>query len=105
MDKVAEELPGMGTALAGLILVFLGMTYSAFDSYDADAQNAVRGRYRTQGWIGFVALVCAVVASAFGLIGIGNQHFYPFFDWAGIILLALSAAGMGLLAIKPLLEI
>lgn len=62
-----------GTALAGLILVFLGATLNAYDSYDADAQPVVKPKYKQRAilaFAGFLAsLVSAVLAFAAGWCG------------------------------------
>jgi uncharacterized membrane protein YkgB len=74
-----------GTALAGLVLVFLGSVFAAYDSYDTTAQVAVVQKYRRRAWLAFFALLMALLAAVSGLTGLllGPSLWLP----AGIILL------------------
>jgi hypothetical protein len=49
-----------GTALAGLILVFLGGVLSAYDSYSAVAKQAVRPKYKRRAKIGLAGFIFAM---------------------------------------------
>jgi hypothetical protein len=49
MKDVAGDRFSGASALAGLILVFLGGVLSSYDSFDTDAKFAVRARYRRNG--------------------------------------------------------
>jgi hypothetical protein len=49
-----------GTALAGLILVFLGGVLSGYESYDAVAKNAVRPRYKRRAKVGLAGFILAM---------------------------------------------
>ena len=71
-DSVINQLFSGGTALAGLVLVFLGGVLAAFDSYETQQKNAVRDKYKKRAWLsllGFstalIAAVCAFVANWF----------------------------------------
>lgn len=65
--KIADQLLSGGTALAGLILVFLGSTLTAYDSYAADQQRSVRARYRTRALLAFLGFVGSLVAAVAGM--------------------------------------
>ena len=52
-----------GTALAGLILVFLGGIFTAFDAYDATQQKSVRSKYRTRAYTALAGFVASLVAA------------------------------------------
>ena len=45
-QTIANLLFTGGTALAGLVLVFLGMIINAFESYDSTQKSAVVSRYK-----------------------------------------------------------
>lgn len=71
-DSVINQLFSGGTALAGLILVFLGGVLAAFEAYPTGDKNAVRTKYRRRAWLslsGFatalIAAICAFVANWF----------------------------------------
>lgn len=66
---VSAEVMGSATALAGLVLVFLGAISGSFDSYQKTEQNAVRGRYSRRAWFAFVGFVLALLSAALALIG------------------------------------
>jgi hypothetical protein len=53
---IADELLTASTALAGLILVFVGSAVSGYDGYGAEQQQAVKAKYQRQGWLGFSGL-------------------------------------------------
>jgi len=67
-EQTKEAILGLiftgGTALGGLILVFLGSVVAAFDSYDTTQQRAVRQKYRVRArtaLIGFLSALAAAV--------------------------------------------
>jgi len=62
-DKLAEYLFAGGTALAGLVLVFLGGVFTAYDGFDAEQRSFVRGRYLLRAWLGFAGLAGALGAA------------------------------------------
>jgi uncharacterized membrane protein len=90
MDKVGEQLPTVGTTVAGLVLVFLGMVIAAWESYEANDKNAVRGKYRSRIWLTFFGLLSSLLSASFGLIGIASGHNPKWLDVAGVSCLALS---------------
>lgn len=66
---VAGDVASSAAALAGLILVFLGAIGTAFDGYQKQEQNSVRGRYQLRAWLAFVGFVLALLSTAFALMG------------------------------------
>jgi hypothetical protein len=66
---VAGDITAAATALAGLLLVFLGVVTSGFESYSADAKDAVLAKFRRRGWLAFGGFVFALLSAAFSLAG------------------------------------
>jgi uncharacterized membrane protein len=66
--SIAGEVAGAATAMAGLILVFLGATSTSFDSYQKQEQNSVRKRYRQRAWSAFTGLSLSLLATFFALV-------------------------------------
>lgn len=65
---IAGEITGSATALAGLILVFLGATATAFDSYETREKSTVRPRYQRRAWFAFVGFALALVSALCALV-------------------------------------
>jgi hypothetical protein len=68
-EKVRELVFSGGTALAGLILVFLGAVIAAFESYDSTQRRAVYRKYRKRGILALVAFAGSLLAAALALSG------------------------------------
>jgi hypothetical protein len=105
VDKVGEQLPSIATTVASLILVFMGLIFTAWDGYEPVEKNAVRAKFRRRLWIAFGAFLCAILSAALGLIGLGTSHKYLWLDYIGTVLLALSALLMIWVAFVDLLEL
>jgi lysylphosphatidylglycerol synthetase-like protein (DUF2156 family) len=67
--EVSGDVLAAATALAGLILVFLGATSTSYDSYEATEQGAVRNSYQRRAWFAFVGFALSLVAALLALIG------------------------------------
>jgi hypothetical protein len=67
--EVGGDVSAAATALAGLLLVFLGSISTTFDGYQKTEQGAVRGRYQRRAWIAFAGFVFAILAAAGGIAG------------------------------------
>lgn len=66
--NVAGEVASAATALAGLVLVFLGAIASSYGTYEKTAQAAVRGRFQTRAWFAFVGLVLSLLAGLLAVV-------------------------------------
>jgi uncharacterized membrane protein len=66
---VSEEVVGAATALAGLILIYIGSQVASYGSYNAQEQKTVKGRFQARAWIAFVGFVLALLAAALGITG------------------------------------
>lgn len=66
---VSGEVAGAGTALAGLILIYIGSLATGYDSYQPQEQKSVKGRFQRRAWIAFAGFVLALLAAALAIIG------------------------------------
>lgn len=64
---VLDEIFAGGTALAGLILVFLGSVIASFESYDKPSQRSVLKKYNRRAWMALVGFVASLSAAALAL--------------------------------------
>lgn len=100
---VTQHLITSGTAFAGLVLVFFGVTLSGFEGYDAIAQKAVRTKYQRRGIEAFSGLCLAVLAVAFGFL---SEWFCRApMVYIGVILLAGAVVVTMLAAVGALREL
>jgi hypothetical protein len=68
--EVSGDVVAAATTLAGLVLVFLGVTYTSFESY-APVQRGptLRARYKRRAWFIFTGFALAVFAALLALAG------------------------------------
>lgn len=105
MDKVVDQIPSVATSLAGLILVFLGVVFTTWESYDTTAKKSVTRKFRVRAWLAFLGFLFAAVSTVAALIGIGIDHTPRCADYCAIGSLALSGAFMFVIALLVVLEI
>jgi uncharacterized membrane protein len=67
--ELASDVVAGATALAGLVLVYLGAVASSFGSYEKQAQGAVRAAHQRRAWFAFLGVFCAIVAAALAVLG------------------------------------
>jgi hypothetical protein len=68
-SDIAGDVITGATALAGLILVYLGSIATGYGSYDVTQQHSVMAAYQRRAWFGFVGFVLALLAAAAALVG------------------------------------
>jgi NAD/NADP transhydrogenase beta subunit len=61
--SVTDDVVAGTTALAGLILVYLGNVASGLASFEEDERGAVRATYRFRAWFAFAGMVIAIVST------------------------------------------
>jgi hypothetical protein len=83
-SHIADELLTASTALAGLILVFVGNAVSGWDSYGAQQQHAVRRKYQRRGWFGFSGFAAALGSAVLALL----------YNWAAVPCVIFVSAGL-----------
>src|SRR6266536_5619741 len=71
---IAVDVVTGATALAGLVLVYLGSVASGFAGFLPEQQRTVRRRFQVRAWFAFVGMVLAILAAMLALIGkwLGN---------------------------------
>jgi len=65
---LSGDVSSAGAALAGLLLVFIGSTTSAFDSYEKQSQKTVRRKYQFRAWGAFGGFFFALLSSFLALV-------------------------------------
>ncbi|MEH6718941.1 MAG: hypothetical protein V7704_08690 [Aurantimonas endophytica] len=97
MDGVAAsgETVTAATALAGLILVYLGSLAASFGTFQPQEQKTVRPRYQKRAWVAFAGLAIALLSASLGVLGkwLPNECMA---NAAVIILLVAFAWGIGI---------
>ena len=88
--SVASDIAEAGTALAGLILVYLGAVSVRYETLDSKAQSSARDVYRSHAGRAFRGIVIALAAAVLALIA-KSLKFEPYSSMiavmAGIALL------------------
>lgn len=67
--NIATDIITAGTALAGLLLVFLGNAVAEFGEYDAEATDVVSTRYKRKALSAFIGLSLALASVLLAFIG------------------------------------
>jgi hypothetical protein len=68
LELAADVVTG-ATALAGLVLVYMGMAVSGFAAFQREQQGSVRARYQVRIWFAFVGMVLAILSAMLALVG------------------------------------
>src|SRR5262245_21916190 len=63
MVSIASDIAAAGSALAGLILVYLGAVAVRYETLNPKDQSSARDVYRRHSWRAFRGLVLALVAT------------------------------------------
>jgi hypothetical protein len=68
-QTVSGEVVTAGTALAGLILIYIGSLVTAYGGYQATEQRTVKLRFLARAWLAFVGFVLAFAAAGLAVVG------------------------------------
>ena len=100
---VAGEVVGAGTALAGLILVYLGAVAAGYDAYQPAEKRTVKSRFQKRALAAFVGFILALIAALLGVLGkwLPNGCIAD----AGVVLLIISFLWTSVLAFLTVQEI
>lgn len=89
--SIMGEVASAATALAGLVLVFLGTTVNAFNSYQKAEQASIRSKYQARAWTAFICFLLSILSAALALMAKWLSH-----DCTAFFSLALLTAAMAL---------
>ena len=103
MLEMASDVIGAGTAMAGLVLVFLGSVSNGFDAYAPQERRSVVLKYRRRAWGAFAAFSLALAAALLGLLSKWLQ--LACLTGAGLVFLILSFAAVVWIGIAEVREI
>lgn len=87
--EIGGDIAAAGSAVAGLILVYIGALSASFGTYQPQEKRAVRPSFQRRAWFAFAGLVILILSVALALIG----------KWLAInclVLGALTLLGIGL---------
>jgi predicted benzoate:H+ symporter BenE len=94
---VAGDILTATTALAGLILVFLGATAASFEAFEKREQASVRSRFQARAWQAFYGFVLALVAATLAILGKWLN-----LDWAAGVAMICFVVGLGVTLLAAL---
>ena len=100
---VAGEIAGSATALAGLILVFLGAIASSFEAYSKQEQTTVKAVYQRRAWFAFVGFALSLSASVSALAAKWLSQ--ACLAFVALVLLAIAFLWVTLAALSAVKEI
>jgi hypothetical protein len=66
---IAGDVITGATALAGLILVYLGSVASSFAAFEREQQTTIKSTFQLRAWFGFAGMVVAIISAALALAG------------------------------------
>lgn len=79
--EVAGDIVAAGSAVAGLVLVYIGSLSAGFSAFQPQERRAVTPSYQRRAWFAFVGFALILVAVTLALIG----------KWLDIDCMAVSA--------------
>lgn len=103
MLEMTSDIISAGTAMAGLVLVFLGGILNGFDAYAPQERRAVVSKFRRKAWTAFVAFALSLGAALLGLLS--KWLHLTCFAGAGLVLLILSFVAVVWIGIAGVREI
>ncbi len=100
---VSSEVVGSGTALAGLILIYIGLQVSSYGSHEPQELKAVRGKFQRRAWFAFVGFLLAILSAVLGVLGkwLGS----PCTGNASVIVLLVAFGWTAFAAVQTIREI
>jgi hypothetical protein len=67
--EIAADVVTGATALAGLVLVYLGSVAAGYAGYEIEQQRTIRSRFQARAWFAFVGMVLAIIAAMLAIVG------------------------------------
>lgn len=65
---VASEVVSAATAMAGLVLVYLGALATGYGAFQPQERKTVRPAYYRRAWVAFGCMIAAVASAFLGLL-------------------------------------
>lgn len=87
-ESVVNHTFNGSASLAGLLLVFLGILFTSYESYDAVQKAAVRSRYKRRAIIVFLGFLSSLMAASSAMLS--NWIFNELLVVTGVCMLAVS---------------
>lgn len=84
--EIGGDVVAAGSALAGLMLVYMGALSAGYSSYDPQEKRAVRPSYQSRIWFAFVGLVLNAISIPLGLAGKGLENLCALYAGLGFLL-------------------
>ena len=101
--EMKEQLIAGGTAFAGLILVFLGASVSAFGSYAKEQQASVKAKFKARALLAFAGRTLSLAATTSGLFLVDGGA--KAWECVGVTSLALAMAVVFLCGLQTLADV
>jgi len=95
--SLTGDVIAAGTALAGLVLVYLGSVSAGYASYERDQQRTVRAVYQRKAWFAVGGILLSILASGIAVLAKWSAN-----DWiagVSIIILAFALAWAAIAAV------
>jgi hypothetical protein len=70
---MAGDIIQGATALAGLMIVFIGNAIAGYGTYTKEQQKSVRSAYYQRAWFGFWGVIVAIVAAVLAILAKWND--------------------------------
>jgi len=67
-EAVVNQTFNGGASLAGMLLVFLGVLFTSYESYDAVQKATVKSKYKTRAIIVFFGFLASLIAASSALL-------------------------------------
>lgn len=87
-ETVVNQTFNGGASLAGLLLVFLGLLFTSYESYDAVQKASVKSKYKKRIFIVFFGFLASLVAASSALLS--NWILTELMIFMGVCALAVS---------------
>jgi hypothetical protein len=67
--SLGGDIIAAGTALAGLILIYLGTVVTEYGTYGTEASSSVRWKYLPRAWFALLGMIFSIAASGMAILG------------------------------------
>ena len=87
--EIGGDVVAAGSAIAGLMLVYIGALSSSYGTFDAREKPAVRASFQRRAWFAFVGLLLNALSIPFGLAAKGLDNSCALFASLGMLVLGV----------------